>query len=60
MTTKYENVTFVNAAVRKLSEAEFIEAHIGCLWKDRKESVRKKMLVRVYKLINGDSGKSDK
>ncbi len=49
----YENVTFVEAQVKKFSEEEFIEAHIGHFWLDRDEETRKKMLADVYKRITG-------
>lgn len=49
---KYENVTFVDEQVKKMSKQEFIALHISSYWTDRKESERKKMLTAVYDIIN--------
>lgn len=55
MITRYEGVTFVNAAVLKLTRDAFIAGHCNVFWLDRKPSVRKKMLGQVYDLITKTS-----
>lgn len=48
---KYNGVTFVDASVKRMTEREFIKAHIGVHWLDRDKDIRKKMLADVYKRI---------
>jgi len=50
---KYENVTFVDDAVRGMSKAKFTKAFIKVFWQDRDEETRKKMLADVWRRING-------
>ena len=47
----YENVTFVEDEVKKMSKEVFIDKHLGVFWTDRDEETRKKMLADVYKRI---------
>lgn len=46
---KYNGVTFVVEEARKMTEEEFIKAHLGNFWLDRDEETRRKMLADVYK-----------
>jgi hypothetical protein len=57
MKLKYNGVTFVVEEAKKMTEKEFIEAHIGNFWLDRDEETRKKMLADVYSRINGKKKK---
>lgn len=52
---KFEGVTFVADAVKRMTKEEFIEAHLNVYWKDRKEKQRRKMLSDVYDKIAGKS-----
>lgn len=45
---KYEGVTFVEHEVRKMTESDFIGAHVNSFWLDKKKEVREKMLRDVY------------
>lgn len=49
---RYEGVTFVVEACKKMTREEFIEAHKGIFWQGRDEKTRLKMLADVYKRIN--------
>lgn len=48
---KYNGVTFVDTSVKRMTEREFIKAHIEVHWLDRDKDIRKKMLADVYKRI---------
>lgn len=48
---KIDNVTFVEAAVKSMTKEEFINAHIKVVWKNLKETDRKKKLSEVYDAI---------
>lgn len=54
---KYNGVTFVADEARKMTEEEFIKAHLGNFWLDRDEETRRKMLADVYKRICGKKKK---
>ena len=54
---KYNGVTFVAEEARKMTEEEFIKAHLGNFWLDRDEETRRKMLADVYKRICGKKKK---
>lgn len=45
---KYEGVTFVEHEVRKMTESDFIGAHVDSFWLDKKKELREKMLRDVY------------
>lgn len=45
---KYEGVTFVEHEVRKMTESDFIKAHVDSFWLDKEKEVRKKMLRDIY------------
>lgn len=55
---RIDEVTFVDAEVRKLSKDEFIDSHMGVLWQSLVEKERKKKLTDVYDLIVGKSDKA--
>ena len=46
----FEKVNFNEEAVRGMKKEKFIEMHIGVLWKDKSEEVRRRMLEQVYEL----------
>lgn len=50
---RYEGVTFVEEACKKLTKEEFIERHKGEFWQDRDEKTREKMLADVYERMFG-------
>lgn len=52
---KFEGVTFVADAVKRMTKEKFIEAHLNVYWKDRKVKQRSKMLSDVYDKIAGKS-----
>lgn len=52
---KFEGVTFIVDAVRRMTKEEFIGKHLNVYWKDRKEKQRRKMLTDVYEKIAGKS-----
>lgn len=47
----YERVNFNPDVVGKMGKEEFISMHIGCLWQDRDEATRRKMLEQAYGMI---------
>lgn len=56
---KFEGVTFIAEAVRKMTRAAFIRTHLDAFWKDRSESDRRKMLSDVYRKITGESSEEE-
>jgi len=50
---RYQGVTFVDEACKKMSKEEFIERHKDVFWQDRDEKTRKKMLADVYERMTG-------
>lgn len=53
----FECVNFNDEEVRKMSRDEFLARHISLFWKNRDEATRKKMLSKVYGLINPTKAK---
>lgn len=54
---KYDGVTFVEEAVRGMTKAEFIKAHVNVLWTDCDKPTRKARLADVYGRITGKGEK---
>ena len=54
---KYEGVTFVEEAAKKLTKEAFIKAHVGNFWLDRDKETRKKMLAEVFERITAKKSK---
>lgn len=48
---KVDGVTFVETSVKGMTKEEFISAHVKVVWKELKESDRKKKLSEVYDTI---------
>lgn len=52
-----DRVNFNEEEVSRMTKEDFEERHIGILWQDRDEKVRKKMLADAYDRISGNSKK---
>ena len=50
---RFENVTFVDGAIKAMAKKKFIKLHMNAIWQDRTEEERKKMLSDVYDRITG-------
>lgn len=48
---KVDGITFVETAVKAMTKEEFINAHIKVVWKELKETDRKKKLSELYDTI---------
>lgn len=48
---KVDGVTFVDSSVKSMTKEEFINAHMKVVWKELKESDRKRKLSEVYDTI---------
>ena len=47
----FERVNFIKSVCCKMTKDEFIAKHIGSVWQDRDEEVRKKMLSDAYDVM---------
>lgn len=57
---KYEGVTFVVDAVRRMPLDVFVASHINAFWQDRDKETREKMLTQAYNLITAKKEKKKK
>lgn len=48
---KFEGVTFVVSAIKKMSKEKFIDTFLNVYWLDRTKKQRKKMLSDAYDTI---------
>lgn len=48
----FERVNFNEEEIKKMSQEEFENRHIGLFWQNRDEATRKRMLGEVYGLIS--------